>query len=165
MPPTSSCRWPVLSRRFHSIIKSIWAIPVHRSPSTGQRPRPVARPRELAIDPVELVPWLPYVSMMELHYDPFRVRYRVVGTEVARIIGEDFSNTWLDETGWGDSAIALNRLLYERVAEQRAVIRPFDRHVAGQAGSCVPVGAVPARRRRCRHPLPQPRRPQRDRAA
>jgi len=79
-----------------------------------------AMPRRDEIDPIELVPWLPYVSMMELHYDPFRVRYRVVGTEVARIIGEDFSNRWLDETGWGESAIALNRLLYERVAEQRA---------------------------------------------
>jgi len=72
------------------------------------------------VDPVELVPWLPYISIMELHYDPFRVRYRVVGTEVARIVGEDFSNRWLDETGWGEASIALNRLLYERVAESRA---------------------------------------------
>jgi len=79
-----------------------------------------AMPRRDEIDPIELVPWLPYVSMMELHYDPFRVRYRVVGTEVARIIGEDFSNRWLHETGWGESAIALNRLLYERVSEKRA---------------------------------------------
>lgn len=79
-----------------------------------------AMPRRDEIDPVELVPWLPYVSIMELHCDPFRVRYRVVGTEVARIVGEDFSNRWLHETGWGDSAIALNRLLYERVAASRA---------------------------------------------
>jgi len=57
---------------------------------------------------------------MEVHHQPFRVRYRVVGTEVARIIGEDFSNRWLDETGWGESSIALNRLLYERVVETRA---------------------------------------------
>jgi hypothetical protein len=77
-------------------------------------------PRRNEIDPVELVPWLPYVSIMELHHDPFRVRYRVVGTEVARIVGEDFSNRWLHETGWGDSAIALNRLLYQRVSESRA---------------------------------------------
>lgn len=79
-----------------------------------------AMPRRDEIDPIDLVPWLPYVSMMELHYDPFRVRYRVVGTEVARIVGEDFSHRWLDETGWGESAIALNRLLYERVAASRA---------------------------------------------
>lgn len=77
-------------------------------------------PRRDEVDPVELVPWLPYVSMMEVHYDPFCVRYRVVGTEVARIIGEDFSNRWLHETGWGESSIALNRLLYQCVAETRA---------------------------------------------
>lgn len=77
-------------------------------------------PRRDEVDPVELVPWLPYVSTVELHYKPFRVRYRVVGTEVARIVGEDFSHRWLDETGWGETSIALNRLLYERVAESRA---------------------------------------------
>jgi len=79
-----------------------------------------AMPRRDEVDPVELVPWLPYISMMELHYEPFRVRYRVVGTEVARIVGEDFSNRWLDETGWGETSIMLNRMLYERVAESRA---------------------------------------------
>ena len=79
-----------------------------------------AMPRREEIDPVELVPWLPYLSITELHYGPFRVRYRIVGTEVARIIGEDFSHRWLDETGWGEASIALNRLLYERVADSRS---------------------------------------------
>lgn len=73
-------------------------------------------PRRDEIDPVDLARWLPYISIMELHYDPFRVRYRVVGTEVARIMGEDFSNRWLDETGWTPQGIALNRFLYEKVA-------------------------------------------------
>lgn len=76
-------------------------------------------PRRDEIDPIDLARWLPYLSIMEVHYDPFRVRYRVVGTEVARIVGEDFSNRWLEETGWGDQSIALNRLLYVTVAESR----------------------------------------------
>ncbi len=78
-----------------------------------------AMPRRDEIDPVELVAWLPYLSIMELHYEPFRARYRVVGTEVVRIVGEDFSNRWLDETGWSTDSIALNRMLYERVAVGR----------------------------------------------
>lgn len=82
----------------------------------GTRPMP----RRDEIDPVDLAPFLPYLSITELHRDPFRVRYRVVGTEVARIIGEDFSNRWLDETGWGADSIALNRMLYEKVATTRA---------------------------------------------
>lgn len=78
-----------------------------------------AMPRRDEIDPVELAPWLPYVSIVEIHEDPFRVRYRVVGTEVARIIGEDFSNRWLDETGWSADSIFVNRLIYQKVAETR----------------------------------------------
>ncbi len=81
-----------------------------------------AMPRRDEIDPVELVQWLPYLSITELHYDPFRVRYRVVGTEVVRIVGEDFSHRWLDETGWGEASMALNSLLYKRVAERRAPV-------------------------------------------
>jgi hypothetical protein len=100
----------------HEVTSNLIAgLEAHWNRLRGDRPMP----RRDEVDPVELVPWLPYISMMELHYDPFRVRYRVVGTEVARIVGEDFSNRWLDETGWGDSAIALNRMLYERVAETR----------------------------------------------
>lgn len=88
-------------------------IDAHWSRLRGGRPMP----RRDEIDPVDLANWLPYISIMELHYDPFRVRYRVVGTEVARITGGDFSNRWLDETDWGAQAIELNRLLYVKVAE------------------------------------------------
>ena len=91
-------------------------IEAHWDRLRGDRPMP----RRDEIDPVDLVPWLPYLSIVELHYDPFRVRYRLVGTEVARIIGEDFSNRWLEDTGWTPKSIALNRMLYERVVERRA---------------------------------------------
>jgi hypothetical protein len=96
--------------------KLIAGLEAHYNGLRGNR----AMPRRDEVDPVALVRWLPYISIMELHNDPFRVRYRVVGTEVARIVGEDFSNRWLHETGWGESSIALNQMLYERVAGSRA---------------------------------------------
>lgn len=96
--------------------KLIAGVEKHWNELRGSR----AMPRRDEIDPINLVPWLPYISIVELHYEPFRVRYRLVGTEVARIVKEDFSNRWLHDTGWGDEAIALNLMLYERVAKSRA---------------------------------------------
>ena len=95
--------------------KLIAGIEAHWNALRGSRDMP----RRDEVDPVDLVRWLPYISIMELHYEPFRVRYRLIGTEVARINSEDFSNRWLHETGWGEASIALNRMLYERVAEAR----------------------------------------------
>jgi len=96
--------------------KLIEGLDAHWTTLRGDR----TMPRRDELDPLNLIPWLPYLSTMELHYDPFRVRYRLVGTEVARVVGEDFSNRWLEETGWTEQGIALNRLLYERVAASRA---------------------------------------------
>ena len=98
-------------------------------------------PRRDEVDPVELVPRLPYTSFMELHCDPFRVRCRVVGTEVARVVGEDFSNRWLDETGWCEPSIALNQLLYERVAGNRGLSTP-RRRARFAGGSAFPSPAT-----------------------
>ena len=63
--------------------------------------------------------WLPYLSLVDIQADPFRVYYRLVGTEVARFAEEDFSNTWLDESGWEPRVIEVNRRLYHRVWETR----------------------------------------------
>jgi len=80
-------------------------------------------PTRRDIDPVAFQAWLPYLSLVEIHTDAvpdnFRVRYRLVGTEVARFAQEDFSNTWLDETGWRPKIIAVNLALYRRVWETR----------------------------------------------
>jgi hypothetical protein len=80
-------------------------------------------PKRREIDPVEFQAWLPYLSLVEIHGDKdpaaFRVRYRLIGTEVARFAQEDFSNRWLDETGWRPKIIAVNLALYRRVWETR----------------------------------------------
>ncbi len=72
-------------------------------------------PRKSAIDPIDFKPWLPYLSLIEIHDHPFRIRYRLVGTETARFGGEDYTGKWLDETGWPPGIQALNLALYKRL--------------------------------------------------
>ncbi|MBK8157780.1 MAG: PAS domain-containing protein [Rhodospirillaceae bacterium] len=86
-----------------------------------------AFPAREEIDPVAFRSWLPYLSVMELHDGPFRVLYRLIGTEVARFAGEDFSGKWLHETGWSDKHQALNLILYERLFRTRQPVYGFSR--------------------------------------
>ncbi len=89
-------------------------------------------PARADLDPVALKSWLPYLSTIELHPNPFRVRYRVVGTEVARFTGEDFTGKWLHETNWGEFAKDANLALYARVLERRAPVFGLSGLDAGQ---------------------------------
>lgn len=84
-------------------------------------------PRRRDVDPIAFRPWLPYLSLVEIHTDPFRVRFRLVGTEVARFAEQDFSNRWLDETGWEPKIIEVNQALYRRVWETRAPVFGLSR--------------------------------------
>jgi hypothetical protein len=76
-------------------------------------------PLRADLDPLELKRWLPYLSTIELHTDPFRIRYRVVGTEVARFTGEDFTGKWLHDTDWSQIAKEVNLAIYRRAFETR----------------------------------------------
>lgn len=74
-------------------------------------------PGRAELDPLSFRDVLPYLSVIEFHENPFRLRYRLIGTEVARFSGEDFSGKWLDETGWSPLHQRLNLLLYVRAYE------------------------------------------------
>ncbi len=76
-------------------------------------------PPKTAIDPFALKPWLPYLSISEAYGDPFRMRYRLVGTEVVRVTQSDFTGRWLHESGWPADIIDINTALYRRVWERR----------------------------------------------
>lgn len=67
-------------------------------------------PAKRDVDPAAIKPVLPYVMISEVHRDPLRIRYRLVGTEAAHYAGADFTGKWLDETGWGDDAQAVGKL-------------------------------------------------------
>lgn len=72
-----------------------------------------------AVDPFALKPFLPYLTISEFHEDPFRLRYRLVGTQIVRFVQRDFTGTWLHESGWPQDVIALNLALYGHVHATR----------------------------------------------
>ena len=51
----------------------------------------VALPPRSAIEPAEIRPLLPYLTLTELAPEPFRITYRLVGTAVVRWHADDFT--------------------------------------------------------------------------
>ncbi len=83
-------------------------------------------PAKRDIDPAEIKPLLPFIVVAEFHRAPFRVRYRLVGTEAARFAGEDYTGRWLDQTGWGDALVDIEAN-FRRVAETGQALFGADR--------------------------------------
>ena len=63
---------------------------IHR-PGGGQPGRP-------QLDPSAISPLLPFVWLADIQREPLRFRYRLLGTEHARVFGRDYTGHWLDET-------------------------------------------------------------------
>lgn len=73
-------------------------------------------PAKRDIDPAALKSVLPYLLISEVHQAPLRVRYRLVGTEVAHFSGEDFTGKWLHETSWGADRHAIEQYYVRMLA-------------------------------------------------
>jgi hypothetical protein len=54
-------------------------------------------PDRRSFDPAEYKALMPNLVVAEIEPDPFRVRYRLVGTRVAQFTGLDFTGRYLDE--------------------------------------------------------------------
>jgi hypothetical protein len=54
-------------------------------------------PERISLDPVDLKQLLPNLMISDIEDDPFRVRYRLVGTNVVSATGLDFTGRYLDE--------------------------------------------------------------------
>lgn len=77
-------------------------------------------PAKREIDPAEIKGLLPYLMIAELHRgETLRVRYRLVGTEAARYAEEDYTGTWLDESGWHQWEVRAYLDQYCRIAAER----------------------------------------------
>ncbi|MET1026660.1 MAG: PAS domain-containing protein [Dongiaceae bacterium] len=54
-------------------------------------------PDRADMDPAELKTLLPNILIAEPSFDPFRIRYRLVGTRIARVSSMDFTGRYLDD--------------------------------------------------------------------
>jgi hypothetical protein len=54
-------------------------------------------PDRSAFDPAAFKSLMPHLVVAAIEQDPFRVRYRLVGTRVAQFTGFDFTGRYLDE--------------------------------------------------------------------
>ena len=49
------------------------------------------------LDPIRLRFLLGSLSLLEVHHDPLRFRYRLVGTDIVERLGHELTGKWLDE--------------------------------------------------------------------
>lgn len=61
-----------------------------------------ALPRRADIDPAEIPRLMRNMLIAEIEHDPFRVRYRLVGTKVVEMTGYEFTGRYLDEIALPD---------------------------------------------------------------
>ena len=79
-----------------------------------------AMPRRADIDPADIPHLLPKIYLVDIEPAPFRVRYRVVGTDAVEWQGRDFTGHYLDELRFNKPDEVLT--LYRRAAEEKAPI-------------------------------------------
>jgi hypothetical protein len=106
-----------------------------RSKSIGDAP-----PSRDVIDPVEIPSLLPYLVIADLEREPFRIRYRLVGTRVAEANGADFTNRYLDECGFAVEPLLVE--CYRRLVATRAPV--FAYYEWSKNGWQKPTGRVGA---------------------
>jgi hypothetical protein len=103
-----------------------------------------ALPLKADIDPAEIKDVLPYVILSEVYDAPLRVRYRLVGTEIVRLRGREFTGKWLDEVPW--NPLFLERLLREYrvlIDERRPLLGADDLYSAGGPRAAYEWGMFP----------------------
>lgn len=85
-----------------------------------------AAPRRAEIDPADIRDLLPNLIIGQVERDPFRIRYRLVGTRVAEVTGCDFTGKYLDEIALPEDEGDFEEC-YRRAATDRIPV--FDRPV------------------------------------
>ena len=63
---------------------------------------PGGLPGRQHFDPHQVPRLLAGLRLVEVHHDPFRLRYRLIGSRIDRVIGHSFTGRWVDEVHAGD---------------------------------------------------------------
>jgi hypothetical protein len=58
---------------------------------------PQGLPGRRHVDPIAIADVLPGVWLLDVQREPFRLRYRLVGTRIVEAIGREVTGQWLDE--------------------------------------------------------------------
>ena len=101
LPPTRSARCATLLKYWNAL--------------RGDR----AFPARDEIDPAALKSVLPHIMLTGIEYDPFRVFYRLVGTEIVRFAKFDFTNCYADSLQFQDTESADWAAFYHAVVKAR----------------------------------------------
>jgi hypothetical protein len=59
-------------------------------------------PKRADMDPAEIPKLMPYLLIVDIEHDPFRVRYRLAGTRVVQMTGFEITGKYLDEIALPD---------------------------------------------------------------
>lgn len=91
-------------------------------------------PSRAEIDPAEMRALLPYLLLADVHHDPLRIFFRLVGTAVVEAAGRDLTGMWLHEAEVNGGP-QLWTETYRRLVERREP-------VFGRARATLPHGDV-----------------------
>ena len=91
---------------------SCWAPNVRRLHDYWRAVHPAAGlPGRQHVDPSALSDLLPGIWLLDVYRDPFRLKYRLAGSEIVAAIGREVTGMWLDE--------AHPHISYDQLALQR----------------------------------------------
>ncbi|KKJ78667.1 hypothetical protein WH95_00845 [Kiloniella litopenaei] len=104
-------------------------------------PKCAGLPLKSSLDPVDIpTEHLPHVFLVQLEENPFAALIRLQGTYINHSIGEYFTNKYIDESTFGESATAI-LAGYEEAAQKRVAYVSHE-EVYGISGQIMLVEAI-----------------------
>lgn len=97
-----------------SLLEAVWT---YWSALRGER----ACPSRADLDPADIPKLLPHIGLIDVEPAPLRFRYRLIGTHMNEMFGEDFTGTYLDAAKGGNYASFLHDLYAEAALDRRPV--------------------------------------------